>query len=103
MHEPTDDFLNKTRTFWQSRTDRQLTTEDARQMAENVSGFLQTLVRWHRDDHGGRGSEVSKEVINSPDTSLTRTRRGEKKLPRKKRSARTSEGEPLTRELANRH
>lgn len=103
MHEPTDDFLHNTRTFWQSRTDRQLTTEDARQIAENVTGFLQTLVRWHRDDHGGRGSEVSKEVINSPDTSPTRNRSGEQKLPRKKRSARAGEGEPLTREQANGH
>src|SRR4051812_36565872 len=59
MHEPTDDFLHKTHTFWQSRTDRQLTTEDARQMGENVSGFLQTLIRWHRVDHDERGAAGS--------------------------------------------
>ena len=47
MHEPTDDFLDKTRTFWQARTDRQLTAEDARQIAANVSGFLHTLLRWN--------------------------------------------------------
>jgi hypothetical protein len=50
MHEPTDDFLDKTRTFWQSRTGRQLTAEDARQIAANVSGFLQTLLRWNHND-----------------------------------------------------
>jgi hypothetical protein len=50
MHEPTDDFLDKTRTFWQSRTDRQLTVEDARQIAVNVSGFLQTLLRWNHNE-----------------------------------------------------
>jgi len=91
MHEPTDDFLHSTRTFWQSRTDRQLTTEDARQIAESVTGFLQTLIRWHRDDRHERGGAVSKEDIDSPGTSPTRNRRGEKKPPRKKRSAGMSE------------
>lgn len=102
MHEPTDDFLHNTRTFWQSRTDRQLTTEDARQIAENVTGFLQTLIRWHRDDRDERGGAVSKkEDIDSPGTSPTRNRRGEKKPPRKKRSAGTSE--PLTPVRASGH
>jgi hypothetical protein len=95
MHEPTDDFLSKTRTFWQSRTDRQLTTEDARQIAENVTGFLQTLTRWQRDDRDERGLAVSQEDGNSPGTPPTRN---EKKPPRKRRSVGT--GEPLAPLLA---
>lgn len=101
MHEPTDDFLHKTRTFWQSRTDRQLTTEDARQMAENVSGFLQTLIRWHRNDHDERGAAGSQGNVNSAGTSPTRNGRGQKKPPRKRQSA--GPGEPLAPVLVAGH
>jgi hypothetical protein len=93
MHEPTDDFLNNTRSFWQSRTDRQLTTEDARQMAENVGGFLQTLIRWHRDDDDQSGAARRQANVNSSGTSPTRDTRGPKKSSRKRQSA--GPGEPL--------
>lgn len=32
--------------FWQSRASRHLTTEDARQAIENITGFFETLERW---------------------------------------------------------
>ncbi len=38
--------LEETLQFWQQRTSRQLTHEDARQMVENVAGFFTTLQRW---------------------------------------------------------
>jgi hypothetical protein len=94
MHEPTDDFLNKTRGFWQSRTDRQLTTEDARQIVENVSGFLQTVIRWHLDEGDEPGAAGSHGNVNSAGTSATRNGRGQKKKPHKRQSA--GPGEPLT-------
>ena len=86
MHEPTDDFLDKTRTFWQSRTDRDLTAEDARQIAENVSGFLQTLIRWQRDDSSERGISELQEVRRSPGRSSNG--RTDRKAPDKRQSAR---------------
>lgn len=38
--------LDDTMKFWQPRTSRQLTAEDARQALENISGFFATLQRW---------------------------------------------------------
>jgi hypothetical protein len=38
--------LKETVRFWQPRTSRPLTPEDARQMVENVTGFFTTLQRW---------------------------------------------------------
>lgn len=46
MSEPTEQFLEQTRRFWQQRTDRQLTLEDARQIAANVAGIFQVLAQW---------------------------------------------------------
>ena len=39
-------FLEDTQEFWQARTSRVLTLEDARQAVENVTGFFTTLERW---------------------------------------------------------
>jgi uncharacterized protein len=36
-------LLEETIRFWQPRTSRQLTPEDARQMVENVTGFFTVL------------------------------------------------------------
>jgi len=40
------EFLDKTIAFWQPRTSRKLTREDARQMIENVTGFFKVLAEW---------------------------------------------------------
>jgi hypothetical protein len=39
-------LLEETTRFWQPRTSRPLTPEDARQMVENVVGFFATLQGW---------------------------------------------------------
>lgn len=39
-------LLEETIRVWQPRVSRQLTTEDARQMVENVTGFFTTLQGW---------------------------------------------------------
>jgi len=46
MSEPTQPFLEQTRRFWQERTDRPLSLEDARQIAANVTGLFQILAEW---------------------------------------------------------
>lgn len=39
-------FLDKTIAFWQPRTTRALTREDARQIIENTTGFFRVLAEW---------------------------------------------------------
>jgi hypothetical protein len=39
-------LLEETIRFWQPRTSRPLTPEDARQMVENVTGFFTILQSW---------------------------------------------------------
>jgi hypothetical protein len=41
-----DKFLDEAVAFWQSQTERELKREDARQIAENLSGFFQVLSDW---------------------------------------------------------
>lgn len=38
--------IARTRQIWQSRIGRDLTDEDARQIAENVTGFFAVLAEW---------------------------------------------------------
>jgi hypothetical protein len=52
---PDQDFNRRTRDFWQPQTSRPLTEEDAREMAENVSGFFSLLDEW--DSAARRGKE----------------------------------------------
>ena len=49
-------LLEETARFWQGRTSRQVTVEDARQMVETVAGFFRTLQRWS-DTADGRQSK----------------------------------------------
>ena len=44
MKESTDRFLQETLEFWQKRTKRVLTLEDAREIAENVGSFFEILL-----------------------------------------------------------
>jgi hypothetical protein len=43
-----DDLIRRTRQVWQPRLGRDLSHEDARQIAANVSGFFSVLVEWSR-------------------------------------------------------
>jgi hypothetical protein len=43
---PTRDYLETTRTFWQPYAERELTREDAREMAHNLIGFFTVLYEW---------------------------------------------------------
>jgi hypothetical protein len=45
---PDEQFKERTRDFWQRRTSRQLTDEDAREMIANVAGFFRLLAEWDR-------------------------------------------------------
>lgn len=43
---PTRDYLETTRTYWQPYAERELTREDAREMAHNLIGFFTVLREW---------------------------------------------------------
>jgi hypothetical protein len=45
-----NDFLDYTIAFWQPRLNRELTHEDARQIAENLVGFFKVLQDWDREE-----------------------------------------------------
>jgi hypothetical protein len=47
-HAANDDLIDRTRQVWEPRLGRDLTREDARQIAENVTGFFAILAEWSR-------------------------------------------------------
>ncbi len=47
-HAANDKLIDRTRQVWQPRLPRDLTREDARQIAENVTGFFAILAEWSR-------------------------------------------------------
>ena len=63
-----DNLIDQTIAVWQPRLGREISREEARQIAENVSGFFSILREWSRADapvvvndnaramHGGKTS-----------------------------------------------
>ena len=47
-HVASNNLIEQTRKVWQPRLQRNLTDEDARQIAENVTGFFAILAEWSR-------------------------------------------------------
>lgn len=56
MDRRSEDILDKTIAFWQPRTSRRLSREDARQMIENVSGFFSVLAEWEAKDRAAQST-----------------------------------------------
>jgi hypothetical protein len=53
LNRPCDeskDFLERARVFWEGRTGRPLTREDAREIMGNLTGFFQVLSEWDQAD-----------------------------------------------------
>ena len=46
------EFIKYTREFWQKRTSRPLTDEDAREIIENITGFFKILIEWDERERG---------------------------------------------------
>jgi hypothetical protein len=59
MAKKTDTFLQETLEFWQARTKRELTLEDAREIAENMGVFFEVLIQ---PEHEAQPSSPSGEV-----------------------------------------
>jgi hypothetical protein len=47
-HAANDNVIDRTREVWKPRLGRDLSREDARQIAENVTGFFTILIEWSR-------------------------------------------------------
>jgi hypothetical protein len=48
LHAANDNLIGRTREVWKPRLGRDLNREDARQIAENVTGFFKLLAEWSR-------------------------------------------------------
>jgi hypothetical protein len=55
-----DDLIRRTRQVWQPRLGRDLSREDARQIAANVTGFFSVLAEWSRAETPSPANDVGK-------------------------------------------
>ena len=58
-HPANDNLLDRTRQVWQTRIGRDLSQEDARQIAENVTGFFAVLAEWSRAERPVPANDTS--------------------------------------------
>ena len=63
---PTRDYLEKTRAFWQPYAERELTREDAREMARNLIGFFTVLREWTRRERERARCGVVETASSTP-------------------------------------
>lgn len=58
---------------WQPRTDRELTTEDGREIERNVAGFFAVLREWSRaEQQQDEPPDTSTSPTNSADQEINR-------------------------------
>jgi hypothetical protein len=55
-----DELIRRTCRVWQPRLDRDLSREDARQIAENVTGFFGLLAEWSRAETPSPSNDAAK-------------------------------------------
>ncbi len=60
-----DNLIDRTRQVWQPRTRHELSCEDARQIAENVTGFFALLAEWSRAEMSSPASDIGKTAAPS--------------------------------------
>ena len=68
---PTRDYLEATRAFWQPYAERELTREDAREMAHNFIGFFTVLREWTLRER----ERATRRVVETGSTPVPRKRR----------------------------
>jgi len=66
-------FIDRTREVWQPRTARALSDEDARQIAEHVTGFFSVLLEWQAAERAPR-SETTDATSSRSTTTQRRPR-----------------------------
>jgi hypothetical protein len=60
-----DNLIDQTRQVWQRRLRRDLTREDARQIAENVTGFFALLAEWSRAELPSPANDAGKPASSN--------------------------------------
>jgi hypothetical protein len=55
-----DNLIDRTLRIWQPRLGRDLSSEDARQIAENVTAFFSILAEWSRAEKQSPANDTSK-------------------------------------------
>ena len=78
-----NDLRQRTRQVWQPRIGRDLSSEDARQIVENVSGFFAVLADWSRFE-----GTIPANDNEGADASTSDSRR-QSARPRQERGARS--------------
>ena len=59
-----DELIGRTREVWQPRFGRDLSPEDARQIAANVTGFFSVLAEWSRAEMPTPANDTGKPVAS---------------------------------------
>jgi hypothetical protein len=60
-----DELIRRAREVWQPRLGRDLSPEDARQIAANVTGFLSVLAEWSRAEMPTPANDAGKPVASN--------------------------------------
>ena len=60
-----DELIKRTCEVWQPRLGRDLSSEDARQLAANVTGFFSVLAEWSRAEMPTPSNDASKPVASN--------------------------------------
>ena len=59
-----DELIGRTRQVWQPRLGRDLSREDARQIAANVTGFFSVLAEWSRAEMPAPANDAGKPAAS---------------------------------------
>ena len=59
-----NELIARTREVWQPRAGCDLSHEDARQIAENVTGFFAILAEWSRAEMPSPADDTSKAAVS---------------------------------------
>jgi hypothetical protein len=59
-----ENLIDRTRQIWGPRLGRHLSNEDARQIAENVTGFFALLAEWSRADLASPANNMGKPLAS---------------------------------------
>lgn len=60
LHLASNNLIDQTLKVWKPRLGRDLSREDARQMAENVTGFFSILLEWSRAEMPDPANDATK-------------------------------------------
>lgn len=63
-HAANDNLIDRMQRVWQPRLGRDLSREDARQIAENVTGFFALLAEWSRAEMPPPANDAAKPDVS---------------------------------------